>query len=292
MLTRKDIARLLTSGVRTEFQKGVSSIVNVYPQITTEIPSTKAEEVYAWLGSNPRLREWKDERRGKALLEKGFTLKNKDWEATISVDRNAMDDDQYGQVKIRANTLGASAKKGYDEELATVIQAGETELCYDGQYYFDTDHSEGSSGSQSNYSASGLALSVANAKTVITTMMAYKDDQGGIVGINPTHIMVPPALEFTAREIFDPQGTGDTNANTSLKGRLKIIVNVFLTETTAWYVMDLNQPLKPFIFQNRKPLTLDTDDTDLFKKKVIDFGVDARFAFGYGDWRQCYKAVA
>ena len=217
MLTRKDIARLLTSGVRTEFQKGVSSIVNVYPQITTEIPSTKAEEVYAWLGSNPRLREWKDERRGKALLEKGFTLKNKDWEATISVDRNAMDDDQYGQVKIRANTLGASAKKGYDEELATVIQAGETELCYDGQYYFDTDHSEGSSGSQSNYSASGLALSVANAKTVITTMMAYKDDQGGIVGINPTHIMVPPALEFTAREIFDPQGTGDTNANTSLK---------------------------------------------------------------------------
>jgi len=291
MLNKGDIPRLLTSGLRTEFMKGVKTVKTVYDQLTTEIPSTKSEEIYDWLGSTPRLREWKDERQAKAILEHGFTLKNKDYEATISVNKNALDDDQYGQIKIRVNGMGVSAKKGYDEFFVTALEAGTTTLGYDGQYFFDTDHSEGASGTQANY-ATSTALSVANAKVVISAMMMFKDDVGGLVGINPTHIMVPPALEWTAREIFDPKGTGDTNANTSLKGRLEIIVNPYLTLTTTWYVFDLSWPVKPLIFQNRKALTFDTEDGAEFDRKEIKYGIDARFAFGYADWRYAYRAIA
>lgn len=293
MLTRSDIPRLLQAGVKTEFFNAYNTApAGLYEQITTEVPSEKAEEVYARLGANPRLREWRDERAPKALLEHGFTIKNKDREATIEVDKNALDDDQYGQVIVRARTMGAGVKADYDYILSGIIEEGHTTLCYDGQNYFDTDHSEGESGTQSNYTSTGLALTIPNAKTVISAMQLYKDDRGRLAGINPTHIMVPTALEWTAREIFDPQGTGDTNANTSLKGRLKVVVNPRLTSTTARYVMDLSKAVKPFIYQNRKPLTRDEDDTKLFNKKVIQMGVYARFAFGYCDRRLSYKAVA
>ena len=69
---------------------------------------------------------------------------------------------------------------------------------------FDTDHSEGSSGTQSNYQASSYALASDKVKLVVTAMRGFKDDKGVPAGINPSHIMVPTGLEFTAKELFDP----------------------------------------------------------------------------------------
>lgn len=293
MLNKGDLTRLMTAGLKTVFQNGVKSYTPMYPMLTTEVESTGASEVYGRLGSNPSLKEWRDERAPKRLLEQGFTVHNKDYEATISVSRNAIKDDRYGQIKIQVQALGFAGMKGKDEFYASTVEAGTSVLCYDGQYFFDTDHSEGDSGTQANY-ATGTALSVANAKTVILAMQGFKDDRGLPAGIKPTHIMVPTALKFTAKEIFDPKGTGDTNANTSLKGELEIIVNPFLTLATTWYVMDLSQPVKPIIFQNRQELEFDNTeggDGD-FRRKEILYGVDARFAFAYGDWRTMYRAVA
>ena len=63
------------------------------------------------------------------MLENGFTLKNKDYEASIAVDRNAIDDDQTGMVKMRVQGMAMKAKQSYDKELVTVIEANG--LCYD-----------------------------------------------------------------------------------------------------------------------------------------------------------------
>lgn len=300
MLTRSDIPKLLTAGLQTQFQKGYNSVATIYQEFTTEVPSNKSEENYAWLGSTPELKEWRDERMPKGLSEHGFTLKNKDYEASIAVDRNALDDDQYGQIKLRVQMMGTAAKKGYDKYAAAVVEAGHTSVCYDGQNFFDTDHKEGLSGVQSNYSASGLALSSTNIKTIVSNMRGYKDDQGQLAGINPSHIMVPTILEFTAKELFDPTFVNVTTdpAKASLKGLLKVIVNPYLSNTgvanAAYYVLDLTQPIRPFIFQNRKNLefaALDQSNSpENFLRKTLYYGVDGRFAFGYGDWRMAYKA--
>lgn len=104
--------------------------------------------------------------------------------------------------------------------------------------------------------------------------------------------MIPEALRFTAREIFEPIGTGDTNANTSMKGLCQIIINPYLTSTTTWYFLDLSKPVKPFIYQNRQELSFDTDLSNLFMRRELIYGVDARFAFGYGDWRLAMQCNA
>ena len=46
--------------------------------------------------------------------------------------------------------LAERGRTHYASLLSTLIVNGATTVCYDGQYFFDTDHSEGASGTQSN----------------------------------------------------------------------------------------------------------------------------------------------
>lgn len=71
-------------------------------------------------------------------------------------------------VRMRVQGMAMAAKKSFDQELVTVIEGNG--LCYDGQNFFDTDHSEGSSGIQSNYSSSSYALAADKLKLVVTAM--------------------------------------------------------------------------------------------------------------------------
>lgn len=302
MFTRRDAIRLLTPGLRTEFMKAFNSekamAKLIYPLVTTEMPSTASKEDYGWLGNTPRLREWKSERAPKALLESGFELVNKHYEASISVDADLIDDDKTGGVNMKVKAMGIANRQDYDTLFSEVLEAGHQTICYDGQYFFDTDHQEGTSPNQSNYSASGMALTAPNLKTVIATMKAYKDDTGRSSKVKPTHLMVPTALEWKANSIIKPAAAmASTDPDLAvLAGALEIIVNPDLTDDTAWYVLDLSGPIAPFIFQNRQPIkfaALDKDDDhDNFMRKEIYYGTDARLAFGFGDWRLAYKAKA
>lgn len=305
-ITRADIPNLLTSGLRTEFMKGYETpMPDIYKQVCMEVPSGKDQEIYAWLGSTPKMSEWISERQLKGMLEHTFTIVNKDYEASIEVDRNALEDDQYGQIQLRAQQLGMEARRFYDERLATVIEANG--ICYDGQNFFDTDHSEGDSGTQSNSPAASSTYTIDSAgdflevlKLVSSALAQFKDDKGKHYGARPTAVMVPTSLEWQAKEAFDPmfRGGGETSETNWAKGAVSIIVNPFLTNDSnpgysAVYWLDLSKPVKPFIFQNRKApefVALDKPDSyELFMRKRIIYGVDSRFNMGFGDWKLAYK---
>lgn len=295
MLTKADISRLLTSGLQKAFMKGYDGVASFYPEFTTEIASNKSSEDYGWLGTTPQMQEWLDERAPKALNENWFSLKNKDYEATIAVSTNAIEDDQYGQIKVRVQGMANVAKKSYDKFAVATIEANGA--CYDGQDFFDTDHEEGKSGVQSNI-VTGAAFSANSLQSGITTMRGYKDDSWELCGINPTHVMLPSVLEWKGKEILDPTyvSVSTDPAKAVMKGALKLIVNPYLTGTDAnasYYIMDLWGAVKPFIFQNRKAMQFVALDQatspEVFMRKKIYYWVDARFAFGYGDWRYAMK---
>lgn len=309
-ITPADIPTLLTPGLKTEFMTGLGMYTpEVYTEIATRIPSTRSKETYGWLGDTPKMKEWVSERTPKALQEHGFTILNKDYESTIEVDRNAIEDDEYGQVAIRVQQMGESAKVFYDERCTEVLEAGTSELCYDGQFFFDTDHQEGDSPTQSNapaasstYTFDTAANAVAVAKLVKNAMSQFKTDKNKHAHVRLTHCMVPTSLEMTAREAFDPTiistAGGATPANVVGKGLVKVLVNPFLTNasTIAYspvYWFDLSKPVKPLIFQDRKQpefVALDKPDSpSLFFRKKIYYGVDLRCNFGYGDWRYAYR---
>ncbi|WP_327214666.1 Mu-like prophage major head subunit gpT family protein [Yersinia aleksiciae] len=58
-------------------------------------------------------------------------------------------------------------------------------------------------------------------------------------------------------------------------------------------MFDSNQGLKPFIYQNRRPIIMTSvtrpEDAEVFLKNKYLFGVDGRLNVGYGMW-QCAAA--
>lgn len=282
---------------------GLTNRATVFQLYSMTVKSNKKLEEYPWLGSTPKMREWKDERHIDEVLEKSFSIVNKSYEATFGVDRDALDDELYGQIMMRARQMGDEVARHKDELGAATVEAGTSELAYDGQNFFDTDHEEADSGVQSNnLVGASYAFSSDALQSIISAMRQFKDDKGKFAGVAPTHVMVPSDLEWKAREILDPsvidRAGGSTPNQNLLRGRLEIIVNDYLTnngDNSAYYVMDLSKGIKPFIYQTRKEAEMvmlnRPEDLENFMRKQIFFGVDARYAFGYGEWRLAVRAA-
>ncbi len=145
---------LLTTGYRASFNTGFRSQAPVYTQLATVIPSTTKTEKYAWLGQFPKLREWIGDRQFKHLAAHNYTIENKTFESSVEVPREDIEDDQYGVYNPLMQEMGYSAATHPDELLFAMLAAATTTTCFDGQYYFDTDHPVGSS-TASNYGGGG-----------------------------------------------------------------------------------------------------------------------------------------
>jgi phage major head subunit gpT-like protein len=301
-VTKSDVPNLLLAGLKTIFfeEYAAGAANSVFEQIATIVPSEKDTETYDWLGSPPVMREFKDERLPKGLSEYDYTLKNKTWEASLRVDRAAIEDDLYGQIRVRVRELAQEARRHQDQLVIELLPGGTTAVCYDGQYFFDDDHSEGDSGTQDN--KTNTALTAAYLKTGITTMMKFKDDRGKNMGIIPNTLVVPPDLQWTALELLQspiqvtaglPSAASSSGSDYSnvLQGRLKLIISPYLTDTTNWYLLATDRIVKPLILQNRMPATFDALENGSesgFMRDAYLYGVRARYNAGYGLWQAAY----
>ncbi|TAN59653.1 hypothetical protein EPN18_10145 [bacterium] len=130
-------------GYNTLFNEAFEGVKPMYDRIAMTAPSTAREETYAWLGQFPRMREWVGERVVKNIKAYGYTIKNKDWELTIEVDRNDIEDDKIGVYNPLFSELGRAAASHPDELICGLLPLGFNTQCYDGQYFFDMDHPVG-----------------------------------------------------------------------------------------------------------------------------------------------------
>lgn len=202
-------------GFQLLFGSAFATAQSQHQRIAMRVPSTTSEEKYAWLGKMPRFREWVGDRVFNSIKAHDYTIRNKKWENSVEVDRADIEDDRLGIYTPMVQALGAESATHPDELVFGLLASGFSTLCYDGQYFFDTDHPvdlvDGSVGSWSNF-------------------------QGGA--------------------------------------------------GTAWFLLDVRRPVKPLIFQDRKPYKLvamqDDQDEGVFTRDVFRYGVDARNNVGFG----------
>lgn len=103
-------------------------------------PSTGSEEKYPWLGDMPGFREWVGERVVNRLKLHGYTIPNKDFELTVEVKKNDIQDDKMGVYTPMFSMLGEEANKHPDKLVYGLLALADSTLCFDGQYFCDTDH--------------------------------------------------------------------------------------------------------------------------------------------------------
>lgn len=140
MLINTDTLKIVFNGFNAAFNKGLEGAKPNYGKISMQVTSGGAEETYGWLGQFPKLREWVGDRVIQNLKAHSFAIANRKFESTISVPREKIEDDKFGIFAPMLAEMGKATAEHPDELLFSLLGAGFNNICYDGQYFFDTDH--------------------------------------------------------------------------------------------------------------------------------------------------------
>lgn len=279
------------SGFNALFNKAFTEATPQYEKVAMIVPSSGADETYGWLGQFPTLREWIGGREICNLTAVGYTIKNKDYELTIGVERNDIMDDKIGIYSPMFQEMGASAKMHPDELVFSLFAAGFTNNCYDGVAFFSDKHPLNGL-FQSNMGT--LELSSQSYEAARSQMMNIKGEHGKVLKIIPDLLVVSPQKEAIAKQIlFADLISGNTNIN---KNTSELLVVPELSDTPDyWFLLSTKRAIKPFIFQTReKPRliskTNENDDNVFFENKFL-YGCNARYNAGYGLWQLAYGST-
>jgi phage major head subunit gpT-like protein len=157
MIINSSNLSVLFRAFNAAFQRGFGGVGPMWNKVATRVPSTTGAEDYGWLGDIPGMREWVGDRHIHNLQQHDYSIKNKKFELTVGVPREKVEDDQYGVYSPMMEMLGQSAGEHPDQLVFDLLASGFATECYDGQYFFDTDHpviqADGSTASVSNVQA-------------------------------------------------------------------------------------------------------------------------------------------
>lgn len=304
MLVNKDNVTSLFISLKTTFNNAFGAVESIWPQVAMKVTSTSGSNDYKWLSKFPKMQRWVGDKKIKALEAFKYVIENEDFEATVEVDRNDIEDDNLGIYSTQAQGAGESAAQLPDELVFEAINGAFTGLCFDGQFFVDTDHPvknpvTGAVDSVSNkgvavLSAATQAAAMASLGAAATAMGMFKDDEGRPLNVTPTILLVPVALRDVANTLYTADRLED-GKNNLYKGMFKPVWSPRLTSATAWFLLDVSKVIKPFVYQERKaPVFVEQTDAQadaVFSRKKFKFGAEARAAAGYGFWQTCYGST-
>lgn len=139
LINNANLAALYT-GFSAAFQGAFSGVEPMYSSVATTVPSTTKSNTYGWLGKMPNFRKWLGDRVVNSIASHGYTIINEPYELTIGVDRDDIEDDNLGIYTPMFAGMGDAAAKFPDTLVWPMLPGGFSTPCYDGQFFFDTDH--------------------------------------------------------------------------------------------------------------------------------------------------------
>lgn len=286
------------------------------PLVSNLFTSDQDGEDYKWLGQVPALRQWIGGRHAKGFSENGIRVENLHFEATLEVLVREMRRDKTGQVMVRVRELANRTVGHWASLLSTLIVNAEAAVCYDGQYFFDTDHAEGASGTQSNdisVDISGVPVSVHGTTTIpsveemqyaivqaIQKIVSFKDDQGEPFNELANEFLVMTPVSMLQQASAAVSLRGDARQFASQTGfdalaaqgvRIQTAANVRLDSagwTTKFGVFRTDGEIKPLIRQQETDVMMKAKAEGSeyeFDNDAHQYGVDTWRNVGYGLWQ-------
>lgn len=138
-LTQAQLDALKTTLV-ARWNAGLAMTNPDWMKIAKKVPSSGKSNTYEWLSQFPAFREWIGSRLHKVFKENGYNVPNRKFETTVDVKVDDIEDDAVGQYGLIAEGAGQSASDLMNDLVFALIGLGFTTTCYDGQFFFDTDH--------------------------------------------------------------------------------------------------------------------------------------------------------
>lgn len=288
---RGDIASHLEYGIKTNFLKSIKSATPMRNAIAQEVSSDGKAETYADLGTPSMPVETIDTPNITGVHEVSLIVTNKDYDLTIKVSHNAINDARVGNLDNWARQAGLQFIRHQDKICFEALNTGDLATSlpgYDGKRLFANDHFDENAVDvtpQDNLLALG-GLTTANYKTARVAALRFLDARGEECNYNFNTLIVPPELENEAAQITDNAWAfGTANREINPYNGARRIVTPYL-DTTAWILVAGDEMVKPLIFQMRQAPQLTVwDDENAPEGGMRYFKWSSRYAVAPAEWR-------
>lgn len=298
MIYRNTHPQLLREGIRKVFADGYALVEKNLAAMYNVQTSTKAYETdyrLAQFGAATLTSEGAniDLQDTTHLYENQYNhLK---YALGFKISDEMLDDDQYGQMR-RLTAALLRSMSGTVQILAAIPYANAfTTSGYDSTTLCSDSHpiADGSTGDNKTTAA----LDALGLETALELFKRIKSEEGFYMDINPTALIVPPELEFTALRLLESMGyptidlaaepTADTlgpnDINVLRRQGLKLVSNPYLTDTTDWFLRgNTGEEDGIMWFWRMKP---DLKDYYEESSRSQCYNSAMRLSYGWSDWR-------
>jgi hypothetical protein len=174
-----------------------------------------------------------------ALGDASFQWQLGTYGRAFSINRDVILNDDLGYIRQQPRRFGRASARTLSKFAAQTLLEGNG-ATFDGTALFHTTHSNLDTGAGSAFSSGNLQ------KAIIA--MRNQTVLGVFHSTEPKNLLIPPSLEFTARQLLNStiivavgvpasnevQQIGNQNV---MNGMLDILIEPFLTSSTAYYVL-------------------------------------------------------
>lgn len=277
------------------------------------VPSDEEVEHYTHFGAVPRMGvRGEGGRPADRPKPYDWQIRNLKYTAGIDIPLDWLRRDKTGEVVDAISSLAQTANSHWLELTTSLLEGGVSSVCYDGQYFFDTDHAE-SGTNQSNditVDISALPIPTDRQGTVtapgvetmraaifagIKQLLSLKDDKGRPINQNAMSfaVHVPLGLWDAAGQALGValMGAGNTNPMaTGQVGDKTVTIELFPNAWSAWddeFSVHITGGKSIVLQEEVAPTPVSkADGTDYeVDNDAWFFGIDTIRAAGYGRWQ-------
>jgi phage major head subunit gpT-like protein len=282
MLINRSNMEALFKNIVAGFQNGMAQKPPVdLSFMTSDFPSTTTANYYPWLETIPAFREWIGDRVFQNLRGQKFEVANRDFELSLGIPANTLEDDTFGMFVGMTQMVAAGWPVQLYELIVEVIT--NQVKCWDGKALFADDHKYGKNTIDNLVTD---ALSKTSFEAALVAAAAWKFSNGKPCRTQFTHLVHGPKLSATVFDLLLNQYAYDGTDKVQIQNRnFKRVVPVEIPDLVGtyddyWALLDCSGILKPVLRQVRKtPLvTMTTDPERIAEQGEVKVMADGRAA--------------
>jgi phage major head subunit gpT-like protein len=290
MMISDNWGELMLPGLRTIFNKHLKKKKDYVNELFTVETSTKQAEFNLGTGSLGLMDEWGASNNQVSYedVNKGYkaTYMHKKYSKGLTIERELLEDDQYGEIKKRVRLLTQTVYYTRQYYGAMVFNQAFNATHYgpDGKALCSATHPMSPVDATVWSNAGTKKLNATNLEATRNLMKAWTDDKGNLLAVNPDTLIVPSNLRKAAQVVADSDKEPDTTDNNInvWKGSVDVIEFDFLTDPNTWFLVDSERMAAFLHWYDRRKAKLEQDKEN-FNSEVSAYKVVNRFSRGWDE---------
>lgn len=290
---RSHFQRTMFPGIKEFIFRGYQEKEMQYPGIFNEMPSDSAfEEDFQAAGVGLFTLQPESTLVEEDQFYRGYSIRytHLDYAKRIGFSHQFIRDGKIAMWNDRSGDMGYSARQTMEILIADMLNAGNVTPIYDGQPLFSAVHPlirGGAGRTQSNILAVPATLSVVSYRAMLTMFRRFFDPTGvRRIQLNAAKLIVPPELEWDAKEIVKSRTRPDTanRADNVVENYTEVKVYDYLLQPKPWFIFADKRQVKIKVYIRER---FNVSEYEREEQRMNWVQASTAFSYGVSDYIGC-----